>query len=46
MGAGGWISRTVESFWLNELSGLLLKADQGMQILHRAQKAMRKVPGC
>lgn len=49
-GEGQWqgngISRTVESFWLNDLNGFLLKADQGAQILPRAREAMRKIPAC
>ena len=45
-GQGDGISRTVESFWLNDLNGFLLKADQGAQTLPRAQEAIRKVPGC
>lgn len=49
-GEGQWqgngTSRTVESFWLNDLNGFLLKADQGAQMLPRAQEAMRKTLAC
>lgn len=45
-GQGDGVSRMEESFWLNDLNGFLLKADQGAQTLPRAQEAMRKVPGC